>query len=340
LWSHWAPPLESTKILSITYSGSYIGTVCSMAFCGVIANFLGWPWIFYIFGCTGLLWCITWFAIVRETPSQDKYISAQELHYLSTTVVQTKKIKFSETPWRSIFTSLPVWATIVSCSAESYTYYLLMTQLPVYLNDTTSLNIEDVGLLSALPYLAMAVTAQFSGVLADTMRTKYKISTTKVRKISTCGAYFVQAIVLSLVSYVDSLAAIITCLTISLAVSGCSSYTINFFDLAPKYACMIVGFANGIACIAGLVAPTITGFIVEHRLKSEWQIVFYVAAGVAVFGCAFYGLFGSGELQPWAVETNEDKTKEGNPIPEDTVLYKINPIFEIEEDIKEEKKPE
>lgn len=44
-------------------------------------------------GCTGLLWCITWFAIVRETPSQDKYISAQELHYLSTTVVQTKKIK-------------------------------------------------------------------------------------------------------------------------------------------------------------------------------------------------------------------------------------------------------
>ena len=50
LWSHWAPPLESTKILAITYSGAYVGTVCSMAFCGIIANFLGWPWIFYIFG--------------------------------------------------------------------------------------------------------------------------------------------------------------------------------------------------------------------------------------------------------------------------------------------------
>ena len=34
-----------------------------------------------------------------------------------------------------------------------------------------------------------------------------------------------EAVVLSLVSYVDSLAAVITCLTVALAASGCSSFT-------------------------------------------------------------------------------------------------------------------
>ena len=81
-----------------------------------------------------------------------------------------------------------------------------MTQLPMYLHgrfsaviqglknlvvkllihfflDTTDLNIEDVGFLSAVPYLAMAVTAQFSGIIADTLRSKYNISTTVVRPI-------------------------------------------------------------------------------------------------------------------------------------------------------------
>lgn len=33
---------------------------------------------------------------------------------------------------------------------------------------------------------------------------------------------------------------------------------------------------------------------------SEWQIVFYIAASVALFGGVFYAIFGSGELQPWA----------------------------------------
>ena len=47
--------------------------------------------------------------------------------------------------------------------------------------DTTSLNIEDVGILAALPYLAMALTAQFSGIIVDTLRSKYNISTTKVK---------------------------------------------------------------------------------------------------------------------------------------------------------------
>ena len=49
-WSHWAPPKESTKLLGIAFSGSHMGTLIVMATCGIVAEEMGWSWIFYIFG--------------------------------------------------------------------------------------------------------------------------------------------------------------------------------------------------------------------------------------------------------------------------------------------------
>jgi len=38
--------------------------------------------------------------------------------------------------------------------------------------------------------------------------------------------------------------------------------------------------------------------------------VFYIAAGVYTFGTIFYGLFGSGQLQPWAMPPKPEQDAE------------------------------
>lgn len=50
VWSKWAPPLERSKLASMGFSGSFVGTVVSMPLSGYIAQTLGWEAIFYIFG--------------------------------------------------------------------------------------------------------------------------------------------------------------------------------------------------------------------------------------------------------------------------------------------------
>lgn len=50
LWSRWAPPLERSKLVTAAYSGSYFGTVVSMAVCGVLAENFGWAAVFYVSG--------------------------------------------------------------------------------------------------------------------------------------------------------------------------------------------------------------------------------------------------------------------------------------------------
>lgn len=50
VWSHWAPPLERSRLATIAFSGSYFGTVISLPLSGMLAEYVGWPYVFYVFG--------------------------------------------------------------------------------------------------------------------------------------------------------------------------------------------------------------------------------------------------------------------------------------------------
>lgn len=46
----------------------------------------------------------------------------------------------------------------------------------------------------------------------------------------------------------------------------------------------------------------------ELQPKERWSIVFTIAAAVHLFGITFYGIFASGDLQPWAEPVVQEKT--------------------------------
>lgn len=308
LWSHWAPPMESTRLLSITYSGSSVGTFTAMAVSGIVARHLGWQWIFYIFGFTSFLWCLIWFSVVSESPSQDGHISVEELNYLSSTIEGKPKTKFLEVPWRCILTSMPIWAAVVAQMVATTSLYTILTHLPIFLNDVTSLQFDTLGMLAAVPYITNAVTSQLAGFLSDLLRDKYKIETTTVRKMFTCGSFIVQMSATILISFVDSAEAVIICLTIVVGTDGFATYTANFLDLAPEYAGLIMGFSNTIATTPGMIGPIIVGYVVQNKLATEWHAVFYITSTIALFGAIFYASFASGKRQSWASE-NQQETK-------------------------------
>jgi ACS family sodium-dependent inorganic phosphate cotransporter len=60
-----------------------VGTVIALPISGLLAENFGWEWIFYVFGCIGLLWCAAWWWIVHDSPEEDRHISDQ-VKFLST----------------------------------------------------------------------------------------------------------------------------------------------------------------------------------------------------------------------------------------------------------------
>ncbi len=63
-----------------------------------------------------------------------------------------------------------------------------------------------------------------------------------------------------------------------------------------------MGVGNTIGTLPGILSPIITGFLVQNKEAAEWQLVFYLVAGVFAFGILTYAIFGSGERQPWSVD--------------------------------------
>jgi len=93
LMSFWAPPLERSIMMSIVYSGVHIGTFITMSLCGLISQYLGWEWIFYIPGATGALWCFLWTWKVYENPYKDPNITAEEKNYIISSIGKLERTK-------------------------------------------------------------------------------------------------------------------------------------------------------------------------------------------------------------------------------------------------------
>ncbi|KAG7275534.1 hypothetical protein CRUP_013438 [Coryphaenoides rupestris] len=225
-------------------------------------------------------------------------------------VMAVALMKF-KTPWRKFFTSMPVYAIIVANFCRSWTFYLLLISQPAYFEEVFGFEISKVGMLSALPHLVMTIIVPIGGQLADYLRTRNILSTTTVRKIMNCGGFGMEATLLLVVGYSHSKGVAISFLVLAVGFSGfaISGFNVNHLDIAPRYASILMGISNGVGTLSGMVCPIIVGTMTKNKTREEWQYVFLIASMVHYGGVIFYGIFASGEKQPWADPelTSEEK---------------------------------
>uniref|UniRef100_A0A8C9T3V2 Sialin n=1 Tax=Scleropages formosus TaxID=113540 RepID=A0A8C9T3V2_SCLFO len=298
MWASWAPPLERSRLLTISYTGSSLGTVLSLPLSGLICYYLDWTYVFYIFGAVGLLWFFLWTFFVSNTPDSHKTISEKERRYINSS------LKSEDIPWCSMFTSLPVWAIVVAHFSYNWTFYTLLTLLPTYMRTILGFSIQQNGMLSALPYLGSWFLALLGGQLADCLRERGLFSTVVVRKTFSVIGMVGPAVFLVSAGYTGcNYVMAVAFLTVSSALGGfCSSgFSINHLDIAPSYAGILLGISNTFATIPGMVGPVIARALTSSNTIEEWQTVFYISAAINILGAIFFTIFGKGAVQPWAV---------------------------------------
>ncbi|KAJ8360095.1 hypothetical protein SKAU_G00166200 [Synaphobranchus kaupii] len=304
MWASWAPPLERSRLLTISYTGAQLGTVVALPLSGYLCYYLNWTYVFYVFGVVGVVWFILWTALVSNTPDTHKRISDKERLYITRSLKSELSPSLDSIPWSSMFSSLPLWAIIVAHFSYNWTFYTLLTLLPTYMNSILGFSIQQNGLLSALPYLGCWVLALLGGQLADYLIETCLFSTVAVRKAFTLIGMVGPAVFLVAAGYTgcDYILAV-GLLTVSSALGGfsASGFSINHLDIAPSYAGILLGITNTFATIPGMVGPVIASAMTPHNTIEEWQMVFYISAAINVFGATFYTLFGRGVVQPWAV---------------------------------------
>lgn len=139
-----------------------------------------------------MIWSIFFALFVYEKPNEDPRISEEELNYIEKSLSEVEplyenkeKDSYKDVPWKSILSSLPVWSICCAHFARGWTFYLLLTNQPAFLN-AFGFGVTENGTLGSLPHIMKVLVALSSGFIADFMRLNLFWSTTIVRKIMTC----------------------------------------------------------------------------------------------------------------------------------------------------------
>ncbi len=188
--------------------------------------------------------------------------------------------------WRELLASRTVWATFIGLFCHNYNWYLLLTWLPTILVRERRFTMLDMGawngMLLALTALATLVSGWYSDRLAARspsvarLRRAFLIAGLLVTGLATpftvAPSPWISAV---------SLAAAFT--GIGIYVSNCWAFTQT---LAGHAAGRWTGMQNAFANLGGVIAPALTGLLVEKT--GRFSLAMMASAAVLLTGAAVY----------------------------------------------------
>lgn len=171
---------------------------------------------------------------------------------------------------------------------------MLLIWLPTYFNQRLGFDLAASSFLSILPWLAMFLSANAGGLIADALLASGR-STTTVRKLMQTIGFMGPAFFLALVSFTTSPVLAVTFMTSALALGSFSQSGVyaNHQDIGPAYSGVLLGISNTGAAIPGIVGVALTGFILDST--GSWSLVFNIAIFFYTLGTAVYNSLGTGE---------------------------------------------
>lgn len=268
------PPAKQGLPNAILNSGTKIGAALGVLVGGVLIALYSWRMMFFVLGGSGVVFLILWFMLAPRTDRKPR----------------GQAVSTATKPGPSyldILRNRDAWGTFVGAACYNYAYFFGLTWLPSYLVQQKHLSLEKMGIIGAIPFWAAAVSAIIGGWTSDAL-IKRGHSTTKVRK-----AFVASGLVFSVAAFpsaiVEDLTASLVLLTVAytaLGVTVSNLWAISQTLAGPTAAGKWSGAQNCLGAIAGIVAPIVSGLVVQQT--GNFSLAFLIMAILALVGAASY----------------------------------------------------
>jgi MFS transporter, ACS family, D-galactonate transporter len=261
-------------------AGTKLGPAAGTFVGGLLVADYGWRAMFVVLGVASLVWLVPWSIWAPRTA-----------------IVRTAD---TDSPSMLEIACLPAaWGTFLGSFSYTYSYYFLLTWLPSYLVNERHVSLKMMGVLGSIPFLWSALSAVVCGWTSDAWIQR-GASPTRVRK-----AFVVAGLLLSTIMVPAAMVSNLTlCVTLlSVAYIAFGMYASNHWAITqtlagPAAAGKWSGLQNTVGQLSGVIAPLVSGYIVEATGHYFWA--FLSPAIIAVFGAACYVfLIGPVEVVEW-----------------------------------------
>jgi MFS family permease len=281
------PSNERATATGFYLSGTKLGMAAVPVIMGVLMSNWNWRVAFLVTGLISLLWCVAWYYGFKEVSRS-----------VEVTSVSTKVV----IPWRKLLANRCVLGLMIAKFFLDYLFILFVTWVPAYLIMERGFSILKMGVYASLPWIAGFISQPAMGYFSDWL-IKKGIDVTPARKYTLVAFQLIAASVLA-VGYIDDPVIACILLTINVAAESASAgimWTI-LSEVSPrKLGGTVPAAINTVSSIAGLFAPTITGFI--YQFTGSFQIALFVG-GCGVLISALAILFIVPDIKP--IQLQED----------------------------------
>jgi len=301
IYARWIPFNERARAVAFTNSGIAAGTLFGYAVAALIIANYSWEWVFYLFGILGIFWYFFWNKSVTSFPEDNKNLSPQELKLIKNEA--PSKESAPSIPFLKLIKNMPFVAIAVATFCNNWSLYTFLSYLPKYVNAPITEGGMGIDLSSnifvfaiLIPCVVSIVSLIMGGYLADAL-IKKGYSVINVRKAVNSVGFFGSALLLFLISSEDSLLNVVILLCLINVCSGicAGGFGVNHADLGPKYTGSLVGISGSIGMIAAILSPIVAGTVLQ--ITNSWSMIFYICAGMLIFGGIFYFIFASANKQ-------------------------------------------
>lgn len=287
----WIPAEERGFATGFYHSGSFMSIALTTPLVAWVVLHTGWRTSFIAFGALGFVWLIVWlrwFYAPEDCPwlpeAERRYIMETRDGTAAATKAPAAVSGDAVSPFRTLASQPSMWGLFLAQGCVNYTNYLFLAWLPSYMVQARGMNLMKAGIYTAIPYFLAGIMEVGLGKSSDRLLTPEAVRQGKRR--NHVATLLVTSMVMLLVNVLNSEAAILAVLTITLA---CNTTVITYMyaltsDLVedPRMA----GTAFGILLLGGnlfgLCAPIVTGYIV--KATGSFASAFALAAGLALIG--------------------------------------------------------
>jgi MFS family permease len=282
----WFNKRERGLATGIWNTSSTLGTAISAPLLTYLMLYFGWRSMFIIMGIAGLLTAAAFYLLYRN-PSQID-LNTQETAYLADEESAAHKHPPTMQEWRRLFGFRTTWGMIFGFFGTIYVLWLYNAWLPSYLEMEHHFTIAKTGWIAAIPFLFGVAGSLTGGRLCDFL-VERGFSTMNSRKYPMAAALVGTAIftVLTAVTPNSTLAVVYLSISMFLIYVSTSAAWATASVAAPANCTASIGsIQNFGGYFGGALAPTITGFIVQHT--HSFQPALLVGAAVALGTATIY----------------------------------------------------
>jgi MFS transporter, ACS family, hexuronate transporter len=273
--NNWFPADQRASAIGLTNSGTPLGGAISGPIVGFIAISYSWKVSFVLIMIIGLIWTIAWWKFVKEKPAS----ASGKAVVKKTAAAQEKK------PLTFYLKQKTVLFTAFAFFAYNYILFFFLTWFPSYLVKARGMSVEKMSIITVIPWILGFIGLAAGGFVSDYVFKKFANKGVLFsRKVVLVTCLFASAVCIGVAGLVTTTVSAVTLVALSvffLYLTGAIYWAIIQDVVDQNNVGSVGGFMHFLANTAGIIGPTLTGFLVDR--SGTFTAAFLLAGGLAVF---------------------------------------------------------